>query len=178
MTPLPPIPGWESMHPLVIHFPIVLLLLSPLFVLVSALLPALKGRTYLTIGLVLLLTGVASAYLAMETGEAAAELAERTPAINAALQAHEGLASQTRMVFSVLSVILIGLFALPYLLRRPLTRLHSTALPLIFLALYSTGVVALLNTAHQGGRLVHQYGVHAMLPAEHEAASASVHHGD
>jgi uncharacterized membrane protein len=178
MSLLPPIPAWESLHPLVVHFPIVLLLLSPVFVLVSAVLPPLKGKPYLIVGLALLLAGTATLYVAAETGEAAAELADNTPAVSATLHAHERLASQTRMIFSGLSVLLIGLFAVPYLRARPLTRLQSTTLSLIFLALYSTGLAGLVNTAHQGGRLVHQYGVHAMMPAEPDTQAPSADHGE
>lgn len=176
---VPAIPAWESLHPLVVHFPIVLLLVSPVFVLVSAVLPPLKGRPYLIVGLALLLAGTVSLYVAAETGEAAAEMADSTPAVSAALHSHERLASQTRMVFSGLSVLLVALFALPQLRSRLNTRFVSTTLPLIFLALYSTGMAALVNTAHQGGRLVHQYGVHAVIPAEGNGdAAPSVERGE
>jgi uncharacterized membrane protein len=166
MMQLPAIPAWESLHPLVVHFPIVLLFVSPVFVLVSTVLPPLKGRPYLIAGLALLLAGTASLYVAAETGEAAAELADRTAASAASLHSHEQLASLSRLVFSGLSVLLVALFSLPHLLPRLAPRLVSTTLPLIFLALYSTGMLALVDTAHQGGRLVHQYGIHALMPAE------------
>ena len=35
MIQLPPIPGWYELHPLVVHFPIALLLIAPLFVLLG-----------------------------------------------------------------------------------------------------------------------------------------------
>lgn len=178
MTHFPPMPAWESLHPLLIHFPIVLLLLSPVFVLVSAVLSPQKGRPYFIVGLVLLLAGSATLYVAVETGEAAAELADSTPDISAAIHAHERLASQARMLFSVLSVLLILLFAVPALRSRPLTRFHSTALPLIFLALYSSGVMALVNTAHEGGKLVHQYGVHAIMPPESDGQGGPAQQGN
>ncbi|HUY95995.1 MAG TPA: DUF2231 domain-containing protein [Terracidiphilus sp.] len=163
---IPSMPSWESLHPLVIHFPIVLLLLSPMFVLVSALLSPLRSRPYMIVGLVLLTAGTASLWLAAETGEAAAEIADRTQEINAVILAHEHLASQTRLIFSALTLVLGGIFVLPHFLRRPVTRVHSTILPLVFVAIYSLGAVALVNTAHEGGRLVHQFGVHAMMPAQ------------
>ena len=174
MLHLPPLPAWESLHPIVIHFPIVLLLVSPLFVVVSAVLSPAKGRPYLTAAVALLLAGTAGLFVAAETGEAAAELADRTPEINATLQLHEQLASSTRILFSVLSGLLVLVFALPHFQVRPLTRFHSTTLPLIFLALYATGIVALANTAHQGGRLVHEFGVHAMIPAQDHGQSQPV----
>ena len=163
MMNIPHPPAWEALHPLVIHFPIVLLLVSPVFVFISALLSPLKGRAYLFAGLALLLAGTGSLYLAAETGEAAAELADRTPEMNGVLQAHEQLASLTRLLFSGLSVLLVTLIAVAQFTRRQSARVFSTVLPLAFLALYLTGVFALVNTAHQGGRLVHQFGIHAMV---------------
>jgi len=65
--------------------------ISPLFVLVGAVLSPGKGRPYLIAALALLLAGTIALFLAAETGEAAAELADRTPEINAALQLHEQL---------------------------------------------------------------------------------------
>lgn len=165
---IPPMPSWESLHPLVIHFPIVLLLLSPVFVLAGAVLSPLRGRPYMLVGLCLLVAGTGSLFLAAETGEAAAELADRTQDINAVLQTHEHLASQSRLIFSVLALLLSAVFALPHILGRPITRLHSTLLPLVFLAMYSMGAIVLVNTAHQGGRLVHQFGVRAIMPAQNE----------
>jgi len=63
-----------------------------------------------------------------------------------------------------LSIILIGVFALPQVLKQKETRLFSTVLPLAYLALYSVGIVFLANTTHTGGRLVHEYGVHSAIP--------------
>lgn len=36
-------------------------------------------------------------------------------------------------------------------------------LNLAFLLFYSSGAVLLMNTAHQGGRLVHEFGVRAVM---------------
>ena len=72
MIQMPPIPSWEGLHPLVIHFPIVLLLVAPLLVLVGALLKPEKGRQVLYVALALLIAGTLSTFLATATGEAAA----------------------------------------------------------------------------------------------------------
>ena len=42
----------------------------------------------------------------------------------------------------------------------------TSALSLVFLVFYAGGAVALVNTAHLGGQLVHRYGVRAMLGPE------------
>ena len=173
MLQFPPMPSWDSLHPLIIHFPIALLLLSPLLILISAVLPPHKGRPYMTVALLVLLIGTGSLFISVSTGEAAAELAERGGAMNAVLAAHEDLASETQIVFSGLSAILLGMFLLPQILRRQESRLTSTFLPLAFLALYTVGIVFLVNTAHAGGRLVHEFGVHAMIPAEDSLAGTA-----
>lgn len=172
MLQFPPIPTWEALHPLVIHFPIALLLLSPLFILISAVLAPAKSRPYLTAALMILLLGTAGLFIAEWTGEAAAELAERGGGSAAVLEIHESLASETAIVFSVLTAILLGIYAVPRVLHRELTRLMTTFLPVAFLALYSVGILFLVNTAHAGGRLVHEFGIHTLLPAESGAASA------
>ena len=132
-----------------------------------------KGRPYLIAATVLLLVGTASIFVAVETGEAAGKLAERVPGVEQILENHQSLAERTQAVFSVLSVIFVALIAVPWLLKRADTRLTTTILPLAFLVLYSAGALLLINTAHNGGRLVHEFGVRAMVsptPVGTEAA--------
>lgn len=173
MFQFPPIPSWDAMHPLIIHFPIALLLLTPLFVVISAAVPPAKSRPYILAALIVLFLGTGGLFLAASSGEEAAELADRAGGAGAVLSAHEALATKTEVVFSVLSVALAGIFLWPILLRRRESRVTSTILPLVFLALYSVGVSSLVNTAHAGGRLVHEFGVHALLPHESSATGAS-----
>lgn len=163
MLHFPPIPSWDALHPLIIHFPIALLLIAPVFLVVGAALRPAKGRPYLIAAMVLLLAGTGSIYVAVQTGEAAGKLAERSPGIEAVLETHESLAERTQAVFSVLSVIFVALVAVPWLLKRADTRLTTTILPLAFLVLYSAGTLLLINTAHNGGKLVHEFGVRAMV---------------
>lgn len=173
MLQFPPLPTWDSLHPLIIHFPIVLLLLSPLFILVSTVLSPQKGRPYMFVAVFLLLLGTGSLFFAALTGEAAADLAERGGEMNAVLEAHENLASETKIIFSVLSAILLGMVVMFRLLRRQETKLALRFLPLTFLALYTVGVLFLVNTAHAGGRLVHEFGVHAMIPGTSDKPGVS-----
>ena len=175
MSQFPPMPPWDSLHPLIIHFPIVLLLLSPLFVLISAALRPPKGQPYMVAALIVLVLGTGSMFIAASTGEAAAELAERGGAVNGVLETHEHLASEARIAFSVLSAILLGIFLLPRFMRSQENRLSATVLPIAFLVLYSVGVGLLVKTAHAGGRLVHEFGVHAMMPAANEESINSNH---
>ncbi len=165
MQQFPPIPAWEALHPLIIHFPIVLLLMSPLFIAISAILPPSKGKPFMMTAIFLLLLGTASLFIARSTGKEAAKLVEPKGTMGTVLETHRNFASETIIVFSQLSIILLGIFLLPRILRQRETRLFSTVLPLTFLAFYLGGIVFLLNTAYTGSRLVHQLGVHALISA-------------
>ena len=167
MFSLPPVPSWDSLHPLVIHIPIGLLLIAPLFVVIGAVLPPAKGRSYLMAALLLMVIGTVSVFVAVETGEAGGKLVERTPEITTMLQRHEQFAEQTQFVFSVLTGAFAAIVALPFVLRRMPKRVpervFTTWLPLALLVAYAGGALLLINTGHHGGMLVHQLGVHAML---------------
>jgi uncharacterized membrane protein len=172
MLQLPPIPAWDGLHPLIIHFPIALLLVAPVFILVGALLAPSHARPMLFSALLLMVLGTGSVFLAVETGEAAGKAVERTPEVNAALAHHEELAENSRLTFSVLTGVFALLLAIPLLRHREPDRLTTTVLPLGFLMLYSGGMLLLANTADQGGRLVHRLGVHATIApatAQHNA---------
>ncbi len=164
MLQLPPTPSWDALHPLIIHFPIVLLMIAPLFIVIGAALPAARARAPLAAALLLMVMGTASVFIAVETGEAAGKLAERSPEINVVLEHHEQLAERTRIAFSILTVAFAAILIVPMALRRRPSRLATTALPLVFAVFYGGATLLLVNTAHNGGRLVHQYGVHAVVP--------------
>lgn len=174
MIQFPPIPAWDALHPLIVHFPIALLLVAPVFVIIGVLLQPERGRLYLVSALLLMALGTSAVFVALETGEAAAKLAERTPQVNAVLEHHEQLAEATRVVFSLLTIIFAVILFLPRLLRRSSGWLVSRALPLIFLVLYGAGMLLLVNTAHNGGRLVHEFGVRALVePGPQQQAVAA-----
>lgn len=178
MIQAPVIPPWEGLHPLIVHFPIALLLITPLLVIAGALLAPEKGRIVLYTALSLMLIGTLSTFLAAATGEVAGKLAQRTPQVDAVLERHEELADATRAVFAGLTLIFAAIVFAPRVPRKLPGRLVTTALPLIFLLFYGAGMLLLANTAHNGGRLVHELGVKAMIgpssgPITGEAAVSS-----
>lgn len=163
MVEFPPLPSWDGLHPLIVHFPIALLLVAPLFVILGMVLR--HGRPFLWTTLLLMAIGTAATFVAVSTGEAAGKLAERTPEINAVLEHHEELAETTRVVFTVLTVIFAAILVVPAAFRRQPGRVVKVILPLVFLVCYGAGVILLANTAHNGGRLVHELGVQALTSA-------------
>lgn len=161
MLQIPAIPTWNAIHPLIVHFPIALLMIAPLFVLLRILLPRDTGRSFQFAALILMFIGTAGTFVARESGEAAAHLVGNSPQIRAVLEHHEDLAESTSIIFSTLTVIFAALVFVPMALRKSSSRTIATVLPLMFLVLYAGGMLVLANTAHNGGRLVHELGVKA-----------------
>ena len=171
---LPSLPPWAGMHPLLVHFPIALLFSAPLF-LALALVFGRRHRVWSYAALVLVVLGVSGLFMAAASGEAAGELAERSPAINAVLERHEHLAEVARVVFSGLALALAAVVLVPLAWKRTLPTWGHYVSHGAFLAVFLVGLGFLVRVAHQGGRLVHQYGVHALLPpgtAEPDLAAA------
>jgi uncharacterized membrane protein len=160
---LPPWPGWDGLHPLVIHFPIAQLLTAPVFVVLAMIQPK-RATCFGVSALAMLVLGTAAAFVAVETGEAAAELVTRGEAISAAIESHASLAEPARNVFAGLTALYTLLLVVPIVLKRLATRTWVVATHAVFLGLLLAGGLVLANAAHRGAMLVHKYGVHAMLP--------------
>jgi len=177
MTLLPPIPSWENLHPLVVHFPVALLMVTPLFLLGAV---VVRGWSPSLIrgALILSVLGTVAAFVAVESGEAAGELAERTPAVSAVLERHEEWAESLRTTFLVLTLLLLARVAAPRWMPKMNAPPAVLPLNIAFFALYAAGTVLVINTAHLGGRLVHEYGVHAMLGDASEGPEPADADGD
>jgi uncharacterized membrane protein len=158
----PPIPSWDGLHPIIIHFPIALLIVAPVIVLIGIFVPN-KGRAFLISAFILMLLGTVAAFVAVSTGGAAGELAEHVNNVESVLEEHEELAETTRAVFTALTAIFGVMVFAPMLFKKELSRMIVIPLNLAFLLFYGSGVLLLMNTAHQGGRLVHEFGVRAMM---------------
>lgn len=162
MSLFPPIPAWDAVHPVLIHLPLGALPLAGVFVLAAAIAKGSWSRAFAVSALVLLLIGAGGAMLAVLSGEAAAELVEGTvPQAEAVLERHEELAELARTVFAGLAVVYVGVaFAASVMLKKG-KRAIAAGLHLAFLVVLAPGLLLLMNAAHQGGRLVHEFGIHA-----------------
>ncbi len=167
------LPSWDALHPLVIHFPIVLLVIAPLFI-VGGLFFGEKSKWFHSAALVLMVLGSASTFVAVSTGEAAGQLADRSEQVEPVIERHEELAETTEWVFAILTGIYLLLVLVPVLAKRPLANRLAIPIHGAFALLYAGSLILLVNTAHQGGMLVHEYGVRAMMPHPGSVASASV----
>lgn len=171
------ISAWASVHPIIIHFPIALLLVAPVFIVIAAALSPPKGRPFMVSALILLGLGTASLFVAIPAGEAAAKLVPNYGTTGALVATHQNLAFETRGIFVMLLVLYGTIMLVPKVLHRD-GRLFSTVLPIAFLLLYCAGAVVLVNTAHDGGRLVHELGVHAVDSSSEQNPQLARHSGN
>jgi uncharacterized membrane protein len=174
---LPPLPSWDGLHPIIIHFPIALLLIAPVLVVLGLIFPK-NGRTFMVSAFVLMLIGTIAAFIAVATGEAAGELAERIPNAEAVLENHEELAETTRNIFTALTVIFGAIIFVPMIFKKEFGRRIIVPISLAFLLFYGAGTIVLMNAAHEGGRLVHEFGVRAMMAANGQQSAPLNEKGD
>jgi uncharacterized membrane protein len=163
MNPLISLPGWTELHPVVVHFPIALLLVAPVLVILG-LLRSKDGRGFLLSSFVLMVLGTIALYLAVASGQVPGEAGERLSNVERALERHGELAEVTRTIFTALTIIFGAILFVPALFKKSLGRTSATIVNLAFLVFYAAGSIVLANTAHQGGRLVHELGIRAIGP--------------
>lgn len=164
------------MHVIVVHFPLAFLFVAPLFVLIGAVTGL---RSMMVSALLVMVIGVAGAFVATYTGELAMGevdfvLDEEGDAWDVA-EVHEERAEKARNWFLGLTLLYIVLMVAPLVYKKCGTFLPRFAMHLIFLALWIYPTVELAHAAHEGGRLVHQYGGVAPMAetAEEEEESES-----
>lgn len=152
-------PAWSHLHPLIVHFPIALLLVAPLLVLLGLLWPAQRTGIHAA-ALVLLLLGTSMAVLAISTGMAAAGAAGRNPELLLALDSHELLAKQTALLYLGLSLAFVVLHLLSRHRREGTRPRWLIVVHLLWLAGSLGASFLLARTGHLGGRMVHELGFH------------------
>jgi uncharacterized membrane protein len=167
---LPPVPPPEARHVLIVHVPIGVLLIAPLFVVLAMLF----RRWFGWAALVLLLVGTTAAWAAVYTGRAARDVVEDGPqAMFDLIEKHEALAIQASQVFIGLTVA-YALILLLSVFSQNIAKLKVwVPLNLVFLGCLGLAILMLSNAAHQGGYLVHVHGVHAALGVETPNAEKS-----
>lgn len=162
MFNLPSIPDIDAIHPLVIHFPVALLLVAPVFIILGIVNRS-RSRCFFVCGFILMFLGTIGSFVAIASGEAAAELVERTPEIKAVLEKHQNLAESTRTFFVVMVIINAIILLLPKFFKERMQHFWIRMMNFVYLVAYAIGCIMLTNTAHQGGNLVHGLGVRAMI---------------
>jgi len=140
-------------HPMMVHFPIVLFLLSLAlyaFMLVTG--RDLAARNCLSyVAASMLVLGLVSAGVAAFFGDTALDIAVSKGFPKPPLEEHEALAATTIVIFSVVAVVLLGAMWK----KIPL----NGARAVVFLVAVLAGVGMLIITAYHGGELVYKDGV-------------------
>ena len=152
-------PAWSHLHPAIIHFPIVLLLLVPPVLALGLLWPAQRAGLH-ACALGVLLLGTALAFLAVVTGLAIPLPAAPSAQLLDTLRAHERLAKGTLLTFAALALAQALLQVLAPLLKTRPSRRMVLILQLAWLLASVGATLPLLRTAHLGGRLVHELDIH------------------
>ena len=158
MHQLTMIPGWDGIHPLLIHFPLTLFFLAPVFVFFANVTKAATRRTFLICALTVMLLGITSTYAAFEVGQTAAGSVTRTGEVRTVMERHQELASLARSSLTAATL----LFDLTFLICRCFhLRVHELTgvLPLGSVVFYALGLFWLINTAYHGERLAHEFSV-------------------
>ncbi len=173
LPPAPPTtPPPEGYHVLVIHFPIALLLIAPLFIFLGAIVAA-RWQGFAVVAALLMILGTAGTWVAVSTGETARDVIEEaSDEALEVLEDHEAVGEVTRNVYTGLTAAYV-IFVFLTLVWSPISKAAiRIPLGLIFLVLSAGAALYLAGTAHLGGRLVHEYGIRATL-AETAAPESS-----
>ncbi len=162
LTP-PPIPPFDGLHPIVVHFPIAVFFLVPMLVLASIFVSNRWARPIRITALALMVVGSGFALLATASGEESAEVVEALyPSAEEAIEEHEEAGELARTLLIVATVVYGFVCVLPLLFRGSqraglIERIAQGAFVLLLIPV----LLVLANAAHAGGVLVHGYGVQA-----------------
>ncbi len=145
---------FPSLHVMVIHFPIALLFLAPLFDIGCI---VFRKRVWLDrAAATLYVMGTIGAGAAYLTGQrAAAALQDLSPATESALADHENLAVLTLIALSIVSLVRLTVSWLARYDRR----INVGIFRLVAIPVVLAGLVMLALTADRGGNLVYRHGV-------------------
>lgn len=142
-------------HPLIVHFPIALLLTSILADLLALLRP---GSVFKEVAFFLLILGVIGAIVAGMSGDRAAETVSDLPALRGVIEQHEDFATGTIWLF--LALLLSRLYMV---IKGRFVSIFRTVY--IVVSLIAGGL--LVATGYSGGKLVYEYGAGVKSGIEH-----------
>lgn len=133
-----------NLHPMIVHLPVSLLWVSFLFDLIAARrgLRGLGEAAFFN-----LMAGVGGSGLAIVTGNAVEDAAERVPGAESLVELHETLAYATAALFAAL------------LLWRWRLRSRGVGPGVAYLIVAAVGVAVVSVTGFVGGRMVYELGV-------------------
>ena len=148
------------MHPSIVHFPIALLLVAPVFV-ILAIFRRPERTAFGLSALILMMLGTVAAFVAVASGEASAHALAVTGAVHELIEEHEEGAELARTLFALLTLVYGVILLVPLFVRKWRPGWPFRSLSAVFLVLYLAAGAVLVTAAHRGGMLVHEHGVTA-----------------
>jgi uncharacterized membrane protein len=142
MTPLP---GW---HPVVVHFPLALVVSGTLLLWAARLLrPEGRAATLATVGTWNLCLGAMAALFALASGLAA------VLDLHVGVAAHQAISTHLKWaIFTTLALVLLAVW-------RGAGSASQARPSWIFLIVLSVATAALIETGYRGGQNVYRYGI-------------------
>ncbi len=160
MNPLPPLPPSDGLHPLIVHFPLGLLLTAPVFLLMALIWGA-RRKELMLVSLVMVALGTLGTVAAVWSGENGEHAAKGVQGAGSVLHDHEELGELARNLFLGMTALLGAATVLLYVKAVKLSSRVTGVITATLLLLYAAPALVLANAGHQGGRLVHELGVKA-----------------
>lgn len=155
MSPIPPLPNWSGLHPLLTHFPVALILLSPASIFLGALLKGKWAKRFLTMSLALLSVGATLMYFAIMTGIDAVSIHQLSTEMRGVLDEHKSMARGATSALTVAALLYALTLVIRWWLGVDDNRMVASILPIAFLVFYCIGVFQLFNAVQHGAELVH-----------------------
>lgn len=157
--------SFEMLHPMVVHFPIALLLVALLFDVAALFFPRAElARASLYVSAIAAVGAIAAYF----TGEAAEEHVEHLPGIETLLERHEDLGKLLMVAAIAVLVIRLAFFW---------RRWHETVAGRAVLAFFGAVLAIIVGaTGYAGGQLVYEYGAGVRPILEQQGESR--HHDD
>lgn len=145
----------SHIHPMIVHFPIVLIMTAFLFdaVRLKGSAPGASGRTLDTGTILAALAGLA-AVVAFVFGDLAYDIAVDKGFSEAQLEGHEGWGTTTTIVLAIIAVVRLAMW-MRGVNKGSMGRLFAAATT-------AAGSVMVIVTAYFGGQLVYELGVNVM----------------
>ena len=156
---LPQLPTWETAHPLVVHLPIGLLAVVPLFA-VWAMVAGGNRRTVGWVVMLLMLIGTTGAVIAAKTGVYTMAVAEAGMA-GGFMDQHADMGELARNWFLWVAAGYGVITILSTILKDRIKRPVWIGAHMIWLVAFGAAFLVLANAGHMGARLVHEFGVRA-----------------
>lgn len=170
---LPPIPPFEGLHPLIVHFPIGILLIAWIPMVVGLIVKS-QRHAWMASAAMLLVVGTIGAFVTVLTGEAAEDIVgETSRAVGDAIHEHEETAELARNLFLGVTILFLAAWGVAAKIR-PARRTTAASIGAVLVAVaYGVASVVLMNAGHQGGVLVHTHGIQAPLGSADPGAPAA-----